>query len=120
MANFLIVTSEADIHADIVIKELQKSNIRPIRLNSESFIQKSQYFYEWQASGNPRQSFLSFESSLREVQDVGVIWWRKPQDYQVFPEVNNEWAIKYCQQETESLIYSLSGLYPKARWVNHY
>jgi len=120
MTDLLIVTSETDIHADVVIKELQKSNIRAIRLNSESFIQKSQYFYEWQASGHPIQSFLSFEDSLKAVQEVGVIWWLKPENYQVFPEVNDAWGFKYCQQETESLIDSLSGLYPQARWVNHY
>ncbi len=34
--------------------------------------------------------------------------------------MTDDWAIKYCQQETESLIYSLSGLYPKAKWVNDY
>ncbi|MCC3436117.1 MvdC/MvdD family ATP grasp protein [Microcoleus sp. PH2017_05_CCC_O_A] len=120
MTDLLIVTSETDIHADVVINELQNSNIRAIRLNSESFIKTSKYAYSWQASGNPSQSFLSFEDSLKEVQDIGVIWWRKPQDYQVFPEVDDAWAIKYCQEETESLIYSLSGLYPKARWVNNY
>ncbi|WP_341739312.1 MvdC/MvdD family ATP grasp protein [Microcoleus sp. CAWBG640] len=120
MTDLLIVTCETDIHADVVINELQKSNIRAIRLNSESFIKKSKYAYSWQASGNPSQSFLSFEDSLKEAQDIGVIWWRKPQDYQVFPEVDDAWAIKYCQEETESLMYSLSGLYPKARWVNNY
>jgi hypothetical protein len=46
--------------------------------------------------------------------------WRKPEDYQVSSEVNDAWAIKDCQQETESLIFSLSGLYPQARWVNYY
>jgi glutathione synthase/RimK-type ligase-like ATP-grasp enzyme len=120
MTDLLIVTSETDNHVNVVIKELQQSNIRSIRLNSESFILTSKYFYEWQASGSPRQSFLFFEDSLREVQDVGVIWWRKPQDYEVFPEVNDDWAIKYCREETEYLIYSLSGLYPKARWINNY
>ncbi len=120
MTDLLIVTSETDIHADVVIEELQKSNIRAIRLNSESFIQKSQYFYEWQASGHPIKSFLSFEDSLREVEEVGVIWWLKPEKYQVFPEVNDPFGFKYCQQETESLIDSIYGLYPKARWVNYY
>jgi glutathione synthase/RimK-type ligase-like ATP-grasp enzyme len=120
MIDLLIVTSETDIHADVIINELQKSKIRAIRLNSENFIRKAKYVYSWPASGNPSQSFLCYEDSLRTVQNVGVIWWRKPEDYQVYPEVNDAWAIKYCQQETESLIYSLSGLYPKARWVNHY
>lgn len=72
MIDLLIVTSETEIHADVVINELQQSNVRAIRLNSENFIQTSQYFYEWQASGNPSKSFLSFEYSLREVQDVGA------------------------------------------------
>jgi Tfp pilus assembly protein FimT len=75
MTDVLIVTSETDNHVNVVIKELQQSDVQAIRLNSESFIQKSQYFYEWQASGNPSQSFLSFEDSLKEVQNIGVIWW---------------------------------------------
>ncbi|NEQ69806.1 MAG: hypothetical protein F6K21_30805 [Symploca sp. SIO2D2] len=120
MTNILIVTSESDIHADVVIKELQQSTVKPIRLNSESFIQKSQYCYEWEASGNLSQSWLSFADSLREVEDVAVIWWRKPDDYLVSPEVQDDWAVKYCQEETKSLIHSLSGLYPKAKWVNNY
>lgn len=78
MTEFLIVTSETDIHADVVINELQQSNVRAIRLKSESFIQTSQDFYEWQASGNPSKSFLSFEYSLKEVQDVGA-WLGKNQ-----------------------------------------
>jgi glutathione synthase/RimK-type ligase-like ATP-grasp enzyme len=120
MANLLIVTSESDVHADVVIKELQTTKINPIRLNSESFIKTSQYFYEWESSATQTKRFLSFEDSLKEVDKVGVIWWRKPDDYAVFPEVTDDWAIKYCQQETESLMYSLSGLYPQAKWVNHY
>ncbi|MEG4347458.1 hypothetical protein QUB70_29890 [Microcoleus sp. A003_D6] len=58
MTDLLIVTSETDIHADVVIKELEKSNILAIRLNSENFIQTSKYVYSWQASGNPSQSFF--------------------------------------------------------------
>jgi hypothetical protein len=65
MTDVLIVTSETDNHVNVVIKELQQSDVQAIRLKSESFIQKSQYFYEWQASTNPSQSFLSFEDSLK-------------------------------------------------------
>jgi hypothetical protein len=120
MINLLIVTSESDIHADVVIKELQKTHITPIRLNSEGFIKNSTYFYEWQSSAVDFKRFLSFEDSFKEAENIGVIWWRKPDKYVVFPEVTDDWAIKYCQEETESLIYSLCGLYPQAKWVNHY
>ena len=58
MTDVLIVTSETDNHVNVVIKELQQSDVRAIRLNSESFIQKSQYFYEWQASANPNTVYL--------------------------------------------------------------
>ena len=63
---------------------------------------------------------MFFEDYLKEVQNIGVIWWRKPEEYQVFPQVNDDWAIKYCREETEYLIYSLCGLYPQARWINNY
>jgi len=120
MTDLLIITSELDIHADVVIKELQKTRIEPIRLNSESFIQAGEYFYEWQSSSAQSNSSLSFKDSSRDVKEAGVIWWRKPNDYATFPEVTDAWAIKYCQQETESLIYSLYGLYPQAKWINDY
>jgi hypothetical protein len=124
ITNLLIVTSESDTHADAVINELkkvqQKILINPVRLNSENFIKNTNYFYEWQSSGRRINSFLSFKDSLVNVQDIGVIWWRKPDQYAVFPEVTDDSAIKYCQQETESLIYSLWGLYPQAKWVNCY
>ena len=39
MTDVLIVTSETDNHVNVVIKELQQSDVQAIRLNSESFIQ---------------------------------------------------------------------------------
>ena len=120
MTNLLIVTSESDTHADVVIKDLQETQINPIRLNSDSFIKTGKYVYEWEASGTNYNTFLRLEESLKEAEEIGVIWWRKPDEYAVFPDVQDEWAIKYCRQETESLMYSLSGIYPKAKWVNHY
>ena len=121
MTNLLIVTSASDIHADVVIRELQKkSKINPIRLNTETFIKNSQYFYEWKSSGELNKQLLGVRNSLKNIRDIGVIWWRKPDRYDVFPEVTDAWAIKYCQQETESLVQSLAGLYPDAKWVNHY
>ncbi|RFP63041.1 MAG: hypothetical protein BJG00_001705 [Limnothrix sp. CACIAM 69d] len=120
MTDILIVTSNEDIHADAVIQALASSKLNPIRLNSESFIQQSQYAYSWDQTGQLSQEHLTLLDSLREIQDLGVIWWRKPNDFQPFPEVEDPWAIKYCQQETESLIFSLPGLFPKAQWVNNY
>ncbi len=121
MISVLIVTSESDIHADVVINELNNSTkVSPIRLNSESFIRTSQYFYEWKSSGIQSRSFLLLEESFKKTKRVGVIWWRKPGDYAAPESVLDGWAIEYCQQETESLIYSLFGLYPQAKWINNY
>lgn len=114
------MTSENDTHADVVIQKLEKMQINPIRLNSESFIKTGEYFYEWNQNSNQSKNYLFLGDSLRKAQEIGVIWWRKPNDYAVFPEITDDWAIKYCQQETQSLVHSLGGLYPKAKWINDY
>ncbi len=120
MPQLLIVTSESDIHADAVIKELQGNVIEPIRLNSESFIPKSQYHFAWGADGKLTDRALHFYDSLRQAKEIKVIWWRKPQDYLPHPNVTDYWAIKYAQDETKFLIQSLRGLFPEAKWVNDY
>jgi hypothetical protein len=120
MSQLLIITSETDIHADAVIKEIHESIIEPIRLNSESFIQQSQYSFNWDMKANMTDCNLCFQDSLRQVKDVKVIWWRKPDNYLPHASVIDPWAIKYTHQETRSLILSLHGLFPKAKWVNDY
>lgn len=116
----LIVTSESDIHADAVIQALSNSFVEPVRLNSESFIREASYSYTWHNTGVAYEKLLSFNDSLRTAETVKVIWWRKPIDFDPPEQLTNEWAIKYSQDETKSLIYSLPGLYPDAKWVNSY
>lgn len=120
MTQLLIITSETDTHADAVIKTIQESNIDAVRLNSESFIRESQYHFAWDDDGKITDTSLFFNNSLKDVTDIKVIWWRKPDDYLPHPTVTDHWAIKYAQDETKSLIYSLHGLFPDARWVNNY
>ena len=120
MTQLLIVSSKSDVHADAVIHELNGSTIEPVRLNTESFIKESQYHFTWDFSGKLCNQSLIFHDSLRTANDVKVIWWRKPQDYHPHPEVIDEWAIKYSQDETKSLLFSLPALYPDAKWVNNY
>ena len=120
MTQLLIVTAQDDIHTDMVIKELSNSKIEPIRLNSDNLIQKSAYSFSWNQQGQPiLQSFI-FNDSKRSTEEVKLIWWRKPKDYYPFPEVEDEWAKKYAIEETKSLVLSLSGLFPNAKWINNY
>lgn len=116
----LIVTSESDIHADAVIQALNNSLVEPIRLNSESFIREASYAYSWHDTGVSDEKLLFFNDSLRTAEAIKVIWWRKPIDFDPPNQLMDEWAIKYSQDETRSLIYSLPGLYPDAKWVNNY
>lgn len=119
MTQALIVTSETDLHADVVIEKLNSSRVKPIRLNTETFIKQSQYCFSWDANGELQQQSLFFADSLRSAKDVKVIWWRKPRHYNIAPEVTDLNAHKYCLDETKSLIQSLPGLFPHASWVNN-
>jgi hypothetical protein len=120
MGEVLIVTAKTDVHADAVIENLKDSKLKPIRLNVEDFIKKSSYNFTWDEQGVPCHQSLLLKDSLRSIDDVKVIWWRKPKDYIEYPEVTDPWAIKYCQDETRSLIQSLPGLFPDAIWINNY
>lgn len=120
MSDVLIITDKCDLHADIIIEKLDSSKLTPIRLNSEDFNQKCLYNFSWDRHGQACEQSLSLLDSSRSIQDIKVIWWRKPKDYDAHPEVQDPWAIKYCQDEARSFIQSLPGLFPNARWVNNY
>jgi glutathione synthase/RimK-type ligase-like ATP-grasp enzyme len=120
MPQLLIITSENDVHADVLVKSLKDTPVEPIRLNSESFISQSQYHFVWGADAKLTDRSLYLKDSLRSAKDVKVIWWRKPNDYQPHPTVTDPWAMKYAQEETKSLLLSLRGLFPEAKWVNDY
>lgn len=120
MSEVLIVTSQDDTHTDAVIKRLSKSELVPVRLNTENFIQNSLYTFEWNENAISIQENLLLKDSLRSIQDVSVIWWRIPGIYTPYPEVTDEWAKKYCEEEAQALIKALPGLFPKANWINKY
>jgi hypothetical protein len=117
----LIIISESDIHVDAVINNISRHGIEAIRLNIDTFIQNSNYAYEWSISGQLIENFLLFNDSNKRAENIKVIWWRKLgfwDRYTVFPEIREESAINYCQKETDALIHSVSGLYPQATWIN--
>lgn len=120
MSQLLIVSSKSDVHADAVIRELAESIVEPIRLNTEDFTQYSCYQFIWDESGNCYDQAITFQDSLKVVKELKVIWWRKPQEYRSHPQIKDEWAVKYSQDETKALLLSLPGLYPNAKWINNY
>ena len=63
---------------------------------------------------------LTLKDSKRSTQEVKLIWWRKPKDYHPYLNVTDEWARKYAIEETKSLVQSLLGLFPNAKWINNY
>ena len=120
MGQLLIVTDASDMHSDAVIRKLDGSELEPVRLNTENFIQRSSYRIAWDCEGHLYENSIKLTDSLRSLEDVKVIWWRKPRSYSPFSEVTDEWARKYCIDETTSLIQSLPGLFPEATWINNY
>jgi len=120
MIQLLIVTSQNDIHSDMVIKELRNSRIEPIRLNSDAIIQESSYSFSWDQQGQVTSQSLALKDSKRSTKEVKLIWWRKPKDYHPYLNVTDEWAKQYAIEETKSLVQSLPGLFPNAKWINNY
>ncbi|NEO87407.1 MAG: hypothetical protein F6J87_24580 [Spirulina sp. SIO3F2] len=120
MFQVAIITSQCDLHADVVIQELESSNVKPVRINTENFITNCRYSHSWSMNGNTENSEYNFIDSKVNTQNIDVVWWRKPSDYHPGALIQNEWSIKYCQDETKALVKSWPGLFPEARWVNHF
>jgi hypothetical protein len=118
-AQLVVVTNKKDPHADVVIGLIADGGrLEPVRVNSDDFLVNAEYSFEWSASGAQTESMLALSDSGRVARDVRVIWWRKPLRLAASTDLADPEARRYSESEGLSLLRSVGGLFPEARWVN--
>ena len=108
----LIVTERGDIHADLMVKELQDRGEAFLRFNTEDYPQQA--VLSWRTDGRRQLRLMGQEHSL---EDVDAVWYRRPVPPQM-PAGMSEAAAAWAYGEARE---ALLGVWRTldARWVNH-
>jgi glutathione synthase/RimK-type ligase-like ATP-grasp enzyme len=107
----LIVTNKYDVHADHLVPMLEERGVGVVRLNTEDLL--THYRIWWQPNGCGELRGPHHQLNLV---NVGAVWYRKPNDYNLAPE--------WCGFEEflrEELRATMGGIYrtlSSARWIN--
>ncbi len=118
----LIVTNKEDTHADSLIR--RSNELLPgwsvVRLHPEDMAENLAIELIYNEFGKENIVSASIIDSGREFRNTSVIWWRKP----FFPNPHSALSSsieKECSEtEYKSLLFSIYGFFPNAKWVNDY
>jgi hypothetical protein len=118
----LILTSEGDLHANAVIKELtaRRPDFGVIRINSDFLSTNLDYSFHWTEFGELQSQVLTTLDSRVTAENVKVIWYRKPDLPPPHPALTDPIAQRCSVLEHQGFLRSFVGLFPEARWLNDY
>jgi glutathione synthase/RimK-type ligase-like ATP-grasp enzyme len=121
-SQLLILTSEGDLHADAVIKQIadRGRDFGVIRINTDCLSTNLDYCFHWSESGELRSQVLRALDSRATAEDVRVVWYRKPDRPPPHPALTDPVAKKCSADEYREFLRSFAGLFPDAVWVNDY
>lgn len=113
----LIISTEKDDHTQAVLRCLKRDNIETYVLDLSLFPKMMQVSIHY-GENKKNVSYLTASDGYNvPLSSCKVIWWRRPQPFQLHPEITNldhrYFAMNECQ-------VALSGLWLglNARWVN--
>jgi len=115
----LVVTSQQDVHTDIVLSHLSKLNVNFFRLNTDSFFEDYNYSFFYSNKGAiisifNKKNFKQFDFYS------GVAWYRKPQKTFFHRDQKFEKnSAEFISSETSNLfrfLYTNNNV----KWVNNY
>lgn len=112
----LIVTSKRDGHIGAVSKHLTAQSVPWVRINIEDFATN----VEIDVTPAAGSGWLRLRDSGKEIklQDVGAVWYRKP-DPVVVQHFNMDLAaLDYVEAEFTEVILGLYALLSRAYWIN--
>lgn len=113
----LIISSEKDGHAVEVLRRLEIKGADAHLLDLSNFPQKSQLSIEFDNTNSPQHEVYDGKTKI-SLSQCNVIWWRRPQPFQLHPEIasseDNNFAYTECYSAFSGLWRSLNAF-----WVNH-
>lgn len=103
-AHALIIASADDLHARVVSWELSNRNVTPTILNLED-LPAALALSHTLGGGNGSGSCLTLSCGTRlSAEEVGGVWWRRTQLFQIPAEVEDKDERRFCYRETQVLV----------------
>ena len=103
----LIVTNTLDLHADMVITQLRSKDAEFFRLNTDRFPRFGTLGYS-----DTNEWFIELDSRTLSLFSVESIYWRRPTELTIHPDVVDNDAIAFARAETSEAfrgaLYSLN------------
>lgn len=111
----LIVTNQFDPHADHVISILRQRGIEFFRLNTEEYPR----FYDLTFSFPPTSCIIKARERELHSSSIAVVWYRKPDPFELHPEITNPHHQRFAEQQCRSALSGLWNILDHAFWVSH-
>lgn len=111
----LVLTQELDSHADLVIRELHRRNVRVVRFNTADFPRRATLIARHAQSS--WEGMLMLDQHTLSLQDVTSIWYRRPTPFETDPALSPA-AQQFAQAEARMAMGGVLRSLP-CRWINH-
>lgn len=111
----LVLTHKEDGTADLVIKKILDKGGNCIRFNTEDYPEK--VTLTMQLSGHRLNGHLVFEDSALSLEDIGVVWYRRPHKPSV-AVLSDIVARNWAEEESHYALKCLWTLLENRFWVN--
>jgi hypothetical protein len=113
----LVISSEHDTHAMTVISGLARAGADATLLDLAEFPERIQLSIGYGAGNAPDLRIRHGNNAELSLADCGVVWWRRPQSFQIASEVTNPGYRGFALSESQEAFAGL-WLALDAFWVN--
>ena len=113
----LILSTQADLHSKAVIGELHARNKTAILLDLSEFPQKFHCSWHYKNGNRPSYRLTGPDGTVIDLSQCKVIWWRRPQPFELHPEIANT---SYRNFSYTEIYEAFSGMWHSldAFWIN--
>jgi len=113
----LVISSEHDSHATTVLTGLARVGADATLLDLSGFPARMQLSINYRSGNAPDHRIRNGSKSELLLADCGVVWWRRPQPFQIHPEITDPAYCNFALCESQE---ALAGLWLalNAFWVN--
>ena len=111
----LIVSANEDIHATSVMRELTRQGSSATLLDMRDIPTRAMLSLAYDHDGDRRA--LTLPDTALDLDDINVVWWRRPQAYEPAPDISDPEAHNFVFHECEEAMQGL-WLTLDAAWIN--
>jgi glutathione synthase/RimK-type ligase-like ATP-grasp enzyme len=114
----LVVSSVIDEHSSAVLRELDRMDAASYLLDLSRFPQNTRLSMRFDSKTSPEFVLHSLEDRPLRFAEVAVVWWRRPQPFDLHPSIGHPAHRTFAYNESHN---AFAGLWQvvDAFWVNH-